>query len=117
VTLSRRSPLAHADAVVAARSRARWPTVLRCRCGPVRRGIYRAANGTADDLRASITAELPLLKWDTFQKSWLYRMYFQLADRVFRALPHPWRILRGATYYRVATARAGRRSSSPTSKR
>src|SRR5437660_3676334 len=77
VTLAPEESLRHADAVVAGEAELVWPTVLADVAAGRSRGIYRASEWhSLTDLPRIDYRELPLLKWDAFRKSWLYRMYF-----------------------------------------
>ena len=76
VTLTAEASLAHADAVVAGEAEDVWTQVLADLGAGRSRGIYRAdAWHSLRDLPKIDYATLPLLKYDAFRSSWLYRMY------------------------------------------
>ncbi len=101
VTLTPEESLEHADAVVAGEAEMVWPTVLADLAAGRSRGLYRTeawfdlAHMPSIDHR-----ELPLLKWDAFRKSWLYRMYFHWPITFSRGCPHPCEYCAVQTYYR-----------------
>jgi radical SAM superfamily enzyme YgiQ (UPF0313 family) len=100
VTLTAEESLAHADAVVAGEAELVWPTVLADLAAGRSRGIYRASEWhSLRDLPAIDYRELPLLKWEAFQKSWLYRMYFHWPIVFSRGCPHPCDYCAVQTYY------------------
>ena len=100
VTLAPDESLRHADAVVAGEAEHVWETVLADLARGESRGIYRAEKW--HDLvglpRIDHTA-LPLLKYDAFKKSWLYRMYFHWPIIFSRGCPHPCEYCAVQTYY------------------
>ena len=100
VTLTAEASLRHADAVVAGEAEEVWPQVLADFAAGRSRGIYRAAAGTASQTcRGSTTPTLPLLKYDAFKSSWLYRMYFHWPVVFSRGCPHPCEYCAVQTYY------------------
>jgi radical SAM superfamily enzyme YgiQ (UPF0313 family) len=101
VTLTAEESLAHADAVVAGEAELVWPTVLEDLAAGRSRGIYRASEWhSLRDLPRIDYRELPLLKWEAFRKSWLYRMYFHWPIVFSRGCPHPCEYCAVQTYYR-----------------
>ena len=101
VTLTPEESLAHADAVVAGEAELVWPTVLADLAAGRSRGIYRASEWhPLSELPRIDYRELPLLKLDAFQKSWLYRMYFHWPIVFSRGCPHPCEYCAVQTYYR-----------------
>jgi radical SAM superfamily enzyme YgiQ (UPF0313 family) len=100
VTLTAEASLRHADAVVAGEAEDVWPQVLADFAAGRSRGIYRAA--AWHSLRALPKIDyttLPLLKYDAFQSSWLYRMYFHWPVVFSRGCPHPCEYCAVQTYY------------------
>ena len=64
------------------------------------RGIYRAAGWhSLRDLPRIDYTTLPLLKYDAFKSSWLYRMYFHWPVVFSRGCPHPCEYCAVQTYY------------------
>jgi radical SAM superfamily enzyme YgiQ (UPF0313 family) len=101
VTLTAEASLAHADAVVAGEAEDVWTQVLADLGAGRSRGIYRAdAWHSLRDLPKIDYATLPLLKYDAFQSSWLYRMYFHWPVTFSRGCPHPCEYCAVQTYYR-----------------
>ena len=100
VTLTAEESLRHADAVVAGEAESVWPQVLDDLAAGRSRGIYRAAgwHSLRSLPRVDYTA-LPLLKYDAFQSSWLYRMYFHWPVVFSRGCPHPCEYCAVQTYY------------------
>jgi radical SAM superfamily enzyme YgiQ (UPF0313 family) len=100
VTLTPEESLRHADAVVAGEAEEIWPTVLADLAAGRSRGIYRAAkwHSLVNLPRIDYTA-LPLLKYEAFKKSWLYRMYFHWPVVFSRGCPHPCEYCAVQTYY------------------
>jgi radical SAM superfamily enzyme YgiQ (UPF0313 family) len=100
VTLTAEESLRHADAVVAGEAEFVWPTVLADLAAGRSRGIYRASEWhSLRDLPRIDYRELPLLKWEAFRKSWLYRMYFHWPIIFSRGCPHPCEYCAVQTYY------------------
>jgi len=99
-SLTPEASLEHADAVVAGEAEDVWPQLLADFCEGRSRGIYRAPR------RASLAGlpkvdygKLPLLKYDAFKSSWLYRMYFHWPVVFSRGCPHPCEYCAVQTYY------------------
>jgi radical SAM superfamily enzyme YgiQ (UPF0313 family) len=101
VTLTAEQALQHADAVVAGEAEDVWSQVLADLSNGHSRGIYRAAgwHSLAGMPRIDYTT-LPLLKYDAFKSSWLYRMYFHWPIVFSRGCPHPCEYCAVQTYYR-----------------
>ena len=77
VTLTVDESLRHADAVVAGEAEEVWPQLLADFSEGRNRRIYRSEGWhSLVGLPRIDYTELPLLKFDAFQSSWLYRMYF-----------------------------------------
>ena len=100
VTLTAEASLAHADAVVAGEAEDVWPQILSdCAAGGPR-GIYRAPRWhSLSGLPQIDYTTLPLLKYDAFRRSWLYRMYFHWPVVFSRGCPHPCEYCAVQTYY------------------
>ena len=100
VTLNPEESLRHADAVVAGEAELVWKTVLDDLAAGRSRGIYRASEWhSLRDLPRFDYRELPLLKWENFQSSWFYRMYFHWPIVFSRGCPHPCEYCAVQTYY------------------
>jgi len=100
VTLTAEASLKHADAVVAGEAEEVWPQLLADFCEGRSRGIYRA--GKWHSLRGLPRIDyttLPLLKYEAFTSSWLYRMYFHWPVLFSRGCPHPCEYCSVQTYY------------------
>ena len=100
VTLTAEASLQHADAVVAGEAESVWAELLADLAAGRSRGIYRA--GAWHDLRELPKIDyttLPLLKYDAFRSSWLYRMYFHWPIVFSRGCPHPCEYCAVQTYY------------------
>ena len=100
VTLTAEESLRHADAVVAGEAEDVWAQVLDDLAAGRSRGIYRAERWHS--LRALPKIDyttLPLLKYDAFKSSWLYRMYFHWPIIFSRGCPHPCEYCAVQTYY------------------
>ena len=100
VTLTAEESLRHADAVVAGEAEDVWAQVLDDLAADRSRGIYRAERWHS--LRALPKIDyttLPLLKYDAFKSSWLYRMYFHWPIIFSRGCPHPCEYCAVQTYY------------------
>ena len=100
VTLNVEESLRHADAVVAGEAEDVWPQLLADFCEGRNRGVYRAPRRSdlAGLPRIDYT-RLPLLKYDAFKTSWLYRMYFHWPIVFSRGCPHPCEYCAVQTYY------------------
>jgi radical SAM superfamily enzyme YgiQ (UPF0313 family) len=100
VTLTPNESLRHADAVVAGEAEDVWPLVLADFAEGRTRGVYRAAgwHSLAGLPRVDYTS-LPLLKYEAFRSSWLYRMYFHWPIVFSRGCPHPCDYCAVQTYY------------------
>jgi radical SAM superfamily enzyme YgiQ (UPF0313 family) len=100
VTLTVEESLRHADAVVAGEAEDVWAELLADLCEGRSRGIYRAPRRAdlAGLPRVDYT-HLPLLKYDAFKTSWLYRMYFHWPVVFSRGCPHPCEYCAVQTYY------------------
>jgi radical SAM superfamily enzyme YgiQ (UPF0313 family) len=100
VTLTAEESLRHADAVVAGEAEEMWPRVLADFAEGRTRGIYRAPRWhSLRNLPRVDYTTLPLLKYDAFQSSWLYRMYFHWPIVFSRGCPHPCEYCAVQTYY------------------
>ncbi|MGH7821928.1 MAG: B12-binding domain-containing radical SAM protein, partial [Candidatus Binatia bacterium] len=101
VTLTPDESLRHADAVVAGEAELVWTAVLADLATGRSRGVYRAAEWhSLENLPTFDYRELPLLKWEAFRTSWLYRMYFHWPLVFSRGCPHPCEYCAVQTYYR-----------------
>ncbi|MFN2426369.1 MAG: radical SAM protein [Candidatus Binatia bacterium] len=101
VTLTPEKSLEHADAVVAGEAELVWESVLADLAAGRSRGVYRN-EGWFDLAKMPVIdhRELPLLKWDAFRTSWLYRMYFHWPITFSRGCPHPCEYCAVQTYYK-----------------
>jgi radical SAM superfamily enzyme YgiQ (UPF0313 family) len=101
VTLTPDESLQHADAVVAGEAELVWPTVLSDLAAGRSRGLYRT-EGWFDLARMPVIdhRELPLLKWEAFRTSWLYKMYFHWPITFSRGCPHPCEYCAVQTFYK-----------------
>ena len=100
VTLTAEESLRHADAVVAGEAEEVWPQLLADFCEGRTRGIYRAVKWhSLQDLPRIDYTTLPLLKYDAFKSSWLYRTYFHWPIVFSRGCPHPCEYCAVQTYY------------------
>lgn len=101
VTLTPDESLKHADAIVSGEAEHVWTDLLGDFAAGRSGGLYQhqgwfdLANMPAIDHR-----ELPLMKWEAFQKSWLYRMYFHWPITFSRGCPHPCEYCAVQTYYK-----------------
>jgi radical SAM superfamily enzyme YgiQ (UPF0313 family) len=101
VTLTAEHCLQHADAVVAGEAEKIWPQVLSDLAAGRSRGIYRTEGWQSlEGLPQIDYTTLPLLKYDAFKSSWLYRMYFHWPVVFSRGCPHPCEYCAVQTYYR-----------------
>ena len=93
--------LEHADAVVVGEAEEVWPQLLADFSEGLNRRTYRAAewHSLVDLPRVDYTT-LPLLKYEAFKTSWLYRMYFHWPVVFSRGCPHPCEYCAVQTYYR-----------------
>ncbi len=100
VTLNAEESLQHADAVVAGEAEDVWAELLADFSEGRSRGIYRAPRRSdlAGLPRIDYT-HLPLLKYEAFKTSWLYRMYFHWPVVFSRGCPHPCEYCAVQTYY------------------
>jgi radical SAM superfamily enzyme YgiQ (UPF0313 family) len=100
VTLTVEESLRHADAVVAGEAEDVWPALLADFSEGRNRRLYRSDGwrSLAGLPRIDYTT-LPLLKYDAFKKSWLYRMYFHWPVVFSRGCPHPCDYCAVQTYY------------------
>ncbi len=100
VTLTAEASLRHADALVAGEAEDVWPQVLADLAAGHSRGIYRAAGWhSLQNLPTVDYTALPLLKYDAFKSSWLYRQYFHWPVVFSRGCPHPCEFCAVQTYY------------------
>jgi len=100
VTLAPEASLEHADAVVAGEAEDVWPQLLADFCEGRSHGIYRAPRrDSLAGLPKVDYRKLPLLKYDAFKSSWLYRMYFHWPVIFSRGCPHPCDYCAVQTYY------------------
>lgn len=101
VTLTAEESLRHADAVVAGEAEEVWPELLADFCEGRSRGIYRATGWhSLEGLPQVDYTRLPLLKYEAFKASWLYRQYFHWPVVFSRGCPHPCEYCAVQTYYR-----------------
>ncbi len=100
VTLTVDESLKHADAVVAGEAEDVWGPLLADFAAGRSRGVYRAPRRAdlAGLPRIDYT-HLPLLKYEAFKSSWLYRMYFHWPIVFSRGCPHPCEYCAVQTYY------------------
>ncbi len=100
VTLTPEESLQHADAVVAGEAEEVWPQLLADFCEGRTRGVYRAQRWhSLNNLPRIDYTTLPLLKYESFKSSWLYRMYFHWPVVFSRGCPHPCEYCAVQTYY------------------
>jgi radical SAM superfamily enzyme YgiQ (UPF0313 family) len=100
VTLTPEQSLQHADAVVAGEAEHVWHEVLSDLEAGKSKGIYRAAKWhDLVDLPRIDHTTLPLLNYESFKKSWFYRMYFHWPIIFSRGCPHPCEYCAVQTYY------------------
>jgi len=101
VSLAAEESLRHADAVVVGEAEYVWPKLLADFCEGRTRGVYRAErwHDLAGLPRIDYTT-LPLLKYEAFKDSWLYRMYFHWPVFFSRGCPHGCSYCAVQTYYR-----------------
>ncbi|MBI4517835.1 MAG: B12-binding domain-containing radical SAM protein [Deltaproteobacteria bacterium] len=100
VSLTVAESLKHADAVVAGEAEEVWPQLLADFCEGRNRRIYRSErwHSLVNLPRIDYTS-LPLLKYEAFKTSWLYRMYFHWPVVFSRGCPHPCEYCAVQTYY------------------
>jgi radical SAM superfamily enzyme YgiQ (UPF0313 family) len=100
VTLAVDESLKHADAVVAGEAEDVWPMLLADFSEGLNRRVYRAAGWhSLKGLPQVDYTSLPLLKYEAFKSSWLYRMYFHWPVVFSRGCPHPCEYCAVQTYY------------------
>jgi len=100
VTLNAEASLRHADAVVAGEAEDVWASVLEDLAAGRSRGIYRASGWRElAGLPKIDYTRLPLLKYEAFKSSWLYRMYFHWPVVFSRGCPHPCEYCAVQTFY------------------
>jgi radical SAM superfamily enzyme YgiQ (UPF0313 family) len=100
VTLTPDASLRHADAIVAGEAEDVWPQLLADFRERRTRGVYRASRRQSlVDLPQINYTELPLLKYEAFKTSWLYRMYFHWPVIFSRGCPHPCEYCAVQSYY------------------
>jgi radical SAM superfamily enzyme YgiQ (UPF0313 family) len=100
VSLTPKESLEHADAVVVGEAEQVWPQLLADFSEGLNRGTYRAvAWHSLENLPRIDYTSLPLLKYDAFKTSWLYRMYFHWPIVFSRGCPHPCEYCAVQTYY------------------
>jgi radical SAM superfamily enzyme YgiQ (UPF0313 family) len=86
--------------VVAGEAEEVWPQLLADFCEGRSRGIYRAGKWhSLHGLPRIDYTTLPLLKYEAFKSSWLYRMYFHWPVVFSRGCPHPCEYCAVQTYY------------------
>ena len=101
VSLNVEPSLEHADAVVAGEAEEAWPRLLADFCEGRNQRVYRSEKWhSLEQLPRIDYTALPLLKYEAFQKSWLYRMYFHWPVVFSRGCPHPCEYCAVQTYYR-----------------
>jgi len=101
VTLTPDESLKHADAIVSGEAEHVWGDLLGDFAAGRSGGLYQHQGWF--DLAGMPTIdhrELPLLKWEAFQKSWLYRMYFHWPITFSRGCPHPCEYCAVQTFYK-----------------
>ncbi|MGH7785277.1 MAG: B12-binding domain-containing radical SAM protein [Candidatus Binatia bacterium] len=100
VTLTTEASLRHADAIVAGEAESVWAQVLDDLAAGRSQGIYRAADWHSLAALPKVDyTSLPLLKYDAFKTSWLYRMYFHWPVVFSRGCPHPCEYCAVQTFY------------------
>ncbi|HXC50662.1 MAG TPA: radical SAM protein [Candidatus Limnocylindrales bacterium] len=101
VTLAPEESLRHADAIVAGEAELVWASLLEDLAAGRSRGVYKS-EGWFDLAKMPVIdhRELPLLKWDAFRSSWLYRMYFHWPITFSRGCPHPCEYCAVQTFYK-----------------
>jgi len=101
VTLTVDESLNHADAVVAGEAEFVWPQLLADFSEGLNRRVYRSErwHDLVNLPRIDYTS-LPLLKYEAFKSSWLYRMYFHWPIVFSRGCPHPCEYCAVQTYYK-----------------
>jgi len=100
VSLTVQESLRHADAVVAGEAEEVWPQLLADFAEGRNRRVYRAERWhSLVGLPRFDYTSLPLLKYDAFKKSWLYRMYFHWPVWFSRGCLHSCDYCAVQTYY------------------
>jgi radical SAM superfamily enzyme YgiQ (UPF0313 family) len=100
VTLTVEESLRHADAGVAGEAEEVWPQLLADFAEGRNRRVYRAECWhSLVGLPRIDYLSLPLLKYDAFRKSWLYRMYFHWPVVFSRGCVHSCDYCAVQTYY------------------
>jgi radical SAM superfamily enzyme YgiQ (UPF0313 family) len=100
VTLTAEESLRHADAVVAGEAEGVWPQLLADFAEGRSRGVYRADGWhSLTGLPRIDYTTLPLLKYEAFKTSWLYRQYFHWPVFFSRGCPHPCEYCAVQSYY------------------
>jgi radical SAM superfamily enzyme YgiQ (UPF0313 family) len=100
-TLSPDDALVHADAVVAGEAELVWASVLEDLAAGRSRGVYRASEWhSLESLPQIDYRSLPLLKYDAWRTSWMYRQYFHWPLVFSRGCPHPCEYCAVQTFYR-----------------
>jgi len=100
VSLAADESLRHADAVVVGEAEQVWAGILADLAAGRSKGIYRAPSWhSLENLPRIDYTTLPLLKYDAYKASWLYRMYFHWPVVFSRGCPHPCDYCAVQTYY------------------
>lgn len=99
VTLTPDRSLEHADAVVSGEAENVWAEVLDDLEAGRSKGLYRSAWVDMDRIPHIDYRDLPLVKWDAFRTSPMYRMYFHWPIIFSRGCPHPCSFCAVQTFY------------------